>query len=387
MSSITYFARANWRQKNIRFGIKEKDRLNHFYTFGKTGTGKTTLLQTLMMQDAQNGKGFCFIDPHGDSVSRIIRAIPSNRRKDVIYLDLTNNQLHWGYNPLRKVPPNKRSLICSSILDVFRREWSNAWGPKMEHILRMILLTLLDQPKATIADINRMVLDDWFRNNCLQHVLNEDVKKFWVQEFPKYRSGDLLPILSKTGGFLSHTIIKKVLVENSKQISVRYLMDNKKILLINLAKGHLGTDVSNLLGGLLLTTIASASFSRIDTKESYRVPFYVYIDEFQTVTNETLIAEMLSELRKFKIGLILSNQFLSQLSSTVRDGILGNVGTIACFRLGINDARVMCQEFDLFKPHDYTNLPQGRIYIRLMIDGKPSKAFSGTTLYYPIRSP
>jgi len=379
---LTYFGRTNYRNKGIRFGIKHNDRFYHFYTFGKTGTGKTTLLKTKIIQDSINNHGICFFDPHGDAIKDIVGALPSSRKEDLIYLDLTNPHIEWGYNPLRKVPHGRRSLVCSSILHVFQRIWKSAWGMKMEHILRFVILTLLDQPSADLSCINKLLLDEDYRNACLPSIQNEDVRKFWLNEFPLYRSGDIVPILSKTSAFLAHPIVKRVFIENKNQLSIRNVMDTKKILLVNLAKGSVGTDIASTVGSLLMTTIASATFSRIDTHEDNRVPFFLYLDEFQSLLNEDLLSTMLSEVRKFRVGIILANQFLSQISSRMRDAILGNVGTIVCFRMGITDAKMMTQEFELFKPHDFTNLATGSVYLRMMIDGKVSKAFSADTVIH-----
>ncbi len=381
--SITYFARTNFRSARKEFGIRHLDRFFHCYIVGKTGTGKSTLLKTKIIQDIINNKGVCFFDPHGDAIRDITAVIPESRKKDLIYLDLTNPNTTWGYNPFRKVPYQKRSLVCGSILSVFERLWKSAWGMKIEHILRNVILTLLDQPYADLSCINKILLDEEYRNSCIPNIVNEDIKKFWLQEFPLYRGGDLAPILSKTSGFITHPIIKRIFIENKNQLSLRKVMDHRKILMINLAKGAVGTDVAKIVGSLLLTTIASAAFSRIDTPEKERVPFFLYIDEFQNFTNEDLLSVILSEIRKFRIGLVIAHQHLSQVSSKVRDAILGNVGTIVCFRLGISDAKIMAQEFERFDPHDFTNLPNTGIYLRMMINGKASRAFSAdTSIHY-----
>lgn len=381
MFATTYFARTNFRTSRQIFGIKLPDRFFHFYAFGKSGSGKTTLLKTLAIQDIHNGHSVCFIDPHGDAVRELYSRINDQKKPRVIYFDLTDPDIPWGYNPLRKVSSHKRSLVASSILDVFKQLWSSAWGMKMEHILRMILLSLLDQPHADFSHINRLILNKDFRESCLRHVQSKDILDFWSTEFPKYKSADLLPILSKTGAFLAHPVIRKVLIENKQQLSLRSIMDQNKVLLINLSKGAVGNDIANTMGGLLLTSIASASFSRIDTPEIDRKPFILYVDEFQTLSNARLVAEMLSELRKFKTALVLANQFLHQLDPEVLSSVLGNVGTVVCFRLGIKDAKLMQQEFyPVFSAQDFTSLANASIYLRLMIDGKPSVPFSADTI-------
>lgn len=379
---VSYFARTNFRNNRRVFGIKQADRMYHFYCFGKSGAGKTSLLKSLMIQDAEANRGFAFVDVHGDASREINEKLKDRfSNRNVIYFDVTNPELELGYNPLRSVSPSKRSLVASNILEIFQRNWKSAWGMKMEHILRMILLTLLDQPKAKLSDILKILHQKSYREECLNHIQNQDIKTFWLKEFPKYKPNDLLPIMNKLGGFLSHSIVRKILIENKKQLSLRHIIDNKHILIINLAKGQVGADVSNILGGLLLTSLASASFSRIDILEKDRVPYFLYIDEFQTISGTELIAELLAQVRKFKVGLILANQFLYQLDPNVRASVLGNVGTIVAFRLGISDAKLMAKEFyPVFKTEDFISLANYSIYLKLMIDGKPSPPFSADTI-------
>ncbi|WP_430410241.1 type IV secretory system conjugative DNA transfer family protein [Kordia sp.] len=354
----------------------------HFYCFGKSGSGKTTLLKTLMMQDAEAMRGFAFLDLHGDASTEIVANIQDRfPDRKLIYFDVTDPEIPFGYNPLRRVSSAKRSLVASNILEIFQRNWKSAWGMKMEHILRMVLLSLLEQPQANLSDILRIMHDTSYRNSCLEHITSEEILLFWQKEFPKYKSNDLLPIMNKIGALLSHRIIKKILVENDEQISLRKIIDSNQILIINLAKGQVGSDVANILGGLLLTSLASACFSRIDIPEQERVPYFLYIDEFQILSSTELIAEMLAQIRKFKVGLILANQFLHQLNIEVRNSVLGNVGTIVCFRLGITDANLMAKEFyPVFNTTDFTSLANYSIYLRLMIDGKPSVPFSADTI-------
>jgi len=379
---VSYFARTNFRNNQKLFGIKQADRMFHFYCFGKSGSGKTSLLKTLMLQDAEANRGFAFVDVHGDASREINEKLQDRfKNHNIIYFDVTNPKLHFGYNPLRSVSPSKRSLVASNILEIFQRQWKSAWGMKMEHILRMILLTLLDQPKAQLSDILKLLHQKSYREECLVHIQNQDIRTFWLKEFPKYKPNDLLPIMNKLGGFLSHTIVRKILIENKKQLSLRTIIDSKQILIINLAKGQVGADVANILGGLLLTSLASASFSRIDILEKDRIPYFLYIDEFQTISGTELIAELLAQVRKFKVGLILANQFLYQLDPNVRASVLGNVGTIVAFRLGITDAKLMAKEFyPVFKTEDFISLANYSIYLKLMIDGKPSTPFSADTI-------
>ncbi|MGB5025626.1 MAG: type IV secretion system DNA-binding domain-containing protein [Saprospiraceae bacterium] len=377
---ITYFAKVGWRGDGRLFGIKQADRLMHTYIIGKTGTGKSTCLETMIMQDIQSGRGCCLLDPHGDLVEIIVKAIPEWRKKDLIYFDITNPKLNLRYNPFKRVSYEKRSLVASGILDVFSKLWDSAWGVKLEHILRHAILTLLDQPEADVGDIVEILLNKSFRRNALRYVKSESVKKFWEREFPEYMKYDLLPVMNKIGGMLVHPAIRRVLIENTEEVSLRKAMDEKKIVLVNLSKGHIGADVAHILGALFITSIASASFSRVDTEEEKRVPFMVYMDEFHNFTTLSLV-NMFSELRKFKVGMTLAHQYMNQLDDDIKSAVLGNVGTVISFRIGTEDAMHMSKEmYPEFDVEDFINLPNYKIYLKLMIDGKPSRPFSAITI-------
>jgi len=379
-SNISYFAESNYYGKRILIAMKQEDRLMHTYIIGKTGTGKSTLLQTFMIQDLLFGRGVCVFDIHGDLINKIYPYIPRDRLGDVVYLDITDPKQAYHYNPFVKVPYEERQLIASGILDVFEKLWKSAWGLKLEHILRYVLLTLLDQEKANISDITRILDDEDFRNECIKNVVNDNIKRFWTTEFKNYTKSDLLPIYNKVGAFLVYPAVKRLLIDNTNEISFRDIMDKRKILLINISKGALGENVSGLLGSLILNSISFSAFSRIDTKEFNRVPFYVYLDEFQNYTTPTLI-NMLSELRKFKLALIMAHQYLAQLTDEIRDAVLGNTGTLISFRLGVSDASYFAKEFyPIFDIQDLVNLPNYEIYLKLMIDGTPSIPFSGKTI-------
>lgn len=304
------------------------------------------------------------------------------RRRVVNYtgFSIPDPNLKLKYNPFRKVSYEKRSLVASGILDVFSKLWDSAWGVKLEHILRHAIITLLDQPKATIADIVEILLNKDFRTEAIKHVKSESVKKFWKREFKEYHKYDLLPVLNKIGGMLVHPVIKRVLIDNPDEISLRKAMDEKKIVLVNLSKGHVGADVSHILGALFITSIASASFSRIDTVEDNRVPFMVYVDEFHNFTTLSLIG-MFSELRKFKVGMTMAHQYMAQLDPVIKSAVLGNIGTVISFRIGTEDAMIMAKEmYPDFNVEDFINLPNYKIYLKLMIDGKPSRPFSAITV-------
>ena len=377
---ITYFAKTNFRNQGKTFGIRQEDRFLHTYIIGKTGTGKSTLMLTMVMQDIKDGRGVCLLDPHGDLVQSVINDIPIERANDVIYFNVPDALLNFKYNPFKRVSYEKRSLVASGILDVFKKLWSDAWGVKLEHILRYSILTLLDQPTANISDIPRLLLDKTYRKKAVANVENDSVKEFWEREFADYTKYDLLPVLNKVGGMLAHPAIKRVLIENQQEISLRKAMDEKKIILVNLSKGHLGEDIAHILGALLISSLSSAAFSRVDTIEEARVPYMIYMDEFHNFTTLSLV-NMFSELRKFKVGLILAHQYMNQLDDEIRRAILGNAGTIISFRVGTEDAQFLAKEmYPAFTLEDFINLPNRSIYLKLMIDGAPSKPFSAITI-------
>lgn len=378
---ITYFAKVNFRNKETPFGIYQPDRLLHMYIIGKTGTGKSTTLKKMFLQDIEDGRGICLLDPHGDLTKEILQSISSSRIDDVIHFDLPNVALNLKYNPFKRVTFEKRSLVASGIMEVFKKLWSDAWGVKLEHILRNAILALLDQQTATVADIPLMLLDKDFRKEAIKHIENKSVKEFWLKEFPAFTPFDLLPVLNKVGGMLAHPVIRRVLVENTDEVYLRKAMDEGKIILVNLSKGHLGEDAAHILGALLVSSISSAAFSRADTDEDLRRPFMLYMDEFHNFTTLSLV-NMFSELRKFKIGLILAHQYFHQLDDEVRRAILGNAGTLISFRVGTEDAQFLSKEmYPAFKLEDLINLPNYSIYLKLMIKGVPSKPFSANT--YP----
>lgn len=380
--NVSYFARTNFREVGQLFGIYQKDRLLHTYILGKTGVGKTNLLTTLIIQDIIHGRALCVFDVHGDLLTTLLCHIPNSRKKDLIYLDIPNPNMNYRYNPLKRVSYEKRSLVASGILDTFKKLWRGAWGVKLEHILRYILLTLLDQEKSNFTDIPRIIHDLSFREKCMKNIVNDDVKSFWQNEFLKYTKNDLVPILNKVGAFLVHPAIKRFLIQNEHEVSLRYAMDNHKIVLVNLNKGSLGIDTSHIIGSLLLNSLMNASFSRIDTNEEQRKPVALFLDEFQNYTTSS-IASMLSELRKFKVSLVMAHQYLHQLDTDIRNAVLGNVGTIISFRTGQADAKYLEQIFiPEFEATDFTNMENYDIYLKLMINGKPSKGFSATCIYY-----
>jgi hypothetical protein len=381
---ITYFAKTNFRNQRIKYGIRQADRLAHMHIIGKTGTGKSTLLETLFFQDISDGRGCALIDPHGDLASRLAGDVPENRVEQLIYVNLTDPFQPYGYNPLAHVSPERRSLVASGTMELFEKMWPNAWGQRMEHILRNSLLALLDWPAANFADILRLYSDKSFRSAVVANCANEQVRVFWRSEYPKftyrYQAEAIAPIQNKVGAFLADPRLHRFFVQPAVPLRLRQIMDEGKILIVNLAKGQIGSDSAALAGGLIVTALSLAAFSRASVPEETRRPFYVFVDEFQSFTTLS-VANMAAELRKYRVGMVLAHQYLQQLHPDVRHAVLGNAGTLISFRLGAEDAAYLAREFEPeFAADDFIRLPNYRIYLRLMIDGEPSKPFSAATL-------
>jgi energy-coupling factor transporter ATP-binding protein EcfA2 len=379
-SSVSYFARTNFRLQNTIFGIKQADRLSHVYMIGKTGVGKSTLIETLARQDLATGHGFALIDPHGDLVEKIAGGIRPDQLDQIIYLNAPDPSQPYGYNPLRRVRDDKIPLAVSGILETLEKMWPDAWGVRMEHVLRNTLYTLLERDDAKLPDILRLYSDDDFRKEIVGGIRNQVVKNFWKYEFDEYparlRAEACAPIQNKLGALLSDPTLYRILVEPEIDLRFRSLMDEGKVLLVNVAKGRLGEDSALILGSLVVSTLGLAAFSRAETAPEDRNPFCVYLDEFQNFTT-LMLANMMSELRKYGVGLTLAHQHLHQLEPDIRHAVLGNAGTLILFRVGPEDALVLAKEFQpTFDVEDMLSLPNHDIYLKLMIDGTPSRPFS-----------
>jgi len=384
MNDITYFAKTNFRNQQTVFGIKRDDRRRHMYIIGKTGMGKTTLLEHLVLQDIRNGHGVAYVDPHGDTAEKIIRMIPPERINDVIYFNPADQLYPISFNIMENVSPDFRHLVSSGLIGVFKKLWADSWGPRLEYILRNALLALLEYPGSTILGVMRILTDKKFREKVLEHVQNPAVKAFWVDEFSKWNDKALQevvsPIQNKVGQFISTDLIRNMIGQADSSFNIREVMDQKKILILNLSKGHIGEDSSALLGAMMVTKIQLAAMGRVDMPEEERNDFYLYVDEFQNFATESF-ANILSEARKYRLNLILANQYITQLQEEVRDAIFGNVGTILSFRVGAMDAEFLEKEFEpVFMMNDLVNLPKYSIYLKLMIDGIAGDAFSAMTL-------
>lgn len=380
---IIYIGQVDYRNDRRRFGIKREDRLLHTYIIGKTGTGKSTLLGNMAAHDREVGNGFALIDPHGDLVEGLHTSIVGRNPHDVIYLNATDPDQPYGYNPLHAVRYEHIPLAASGLLEVFKKMWSDAWGVRMEHILRNALYALLEQKDATLSDISRLFRDQAYRKKIANSLQNEPVRLFWEKEFERYsfayRADGVASIQNKIGAFLADPIMRRILTAPKEPISIRRIMDEGKVLLVNLGKGKIGEDSSALLGGLLITTIGLAAYSRADTAPESRRDFFVYVDEFQNFTT-LAVANMLSELRKYRVGLTMAHQYLFQLEPEIRHAVLGNAGTLISFRLGAEDAGYISRELnERFTVGDLLNLENRHIYLKLMIDGQPSQPFSATT--------
>jgi type IV secretory pathway TraG/TraD family ATPase VirD4 len=381
---LTYLGRTDARYRSHLFGIRTEDRFSHVYIIGKTGTGKSTLIENMALQDLQLGRGFALIDPHGDLVERIAARVPGPRASDTVYLDAADPKQPYGYNPLRQVRHDFIALAASGLMEVLKKIWSDSWGVRMEHILRNVLHALLEQPDATLADVLRILSDHKYRRQVAQSLKNETVRRFLEKEFERfsfaYRADGAAPIQNKVGAFLADPLINRILTRPEKDLHVRRVMDQGGVLLVNLAKGRLGEDSSTLLGGLLVTTIGLAAFTRADMPAADRRNFFVYVDEFQSFTTLALV-NMFSELRKYRVGFTVAHQYLHQLEADIRHAVMGNAGTIISFRVGAEDAPYLEREFvEQFEQIDLQQLPNHRIYLKLMIDGVPSRPFSALTL-------
>lgn len=382
MMDISYFAETNSRNRFRRFGIRQADRFSHVYALGKTGVGKSTLLEALASQDLEAGRGFCLIDPHGDLAERM-RDSAKASGQPYIYMDAAAPTQSYGYNPLRRVKEDKIPLAVSGLMDAMKKLWADAWGVRMEHVLRSSLYALIERDGSILPDILRLYSDKLFRQSVVRGIRNETVHRYWKDEFEKYpdrqRVETVAPIQNKLGALLTDPRLYRALVNPEQPISFRSIMDSGGVLIVNLAKGRLGEDSANILGSMLVATIGLAGLSRAEQPITERRPFFLYVDEFQTFTT-LAFANLMPELRKYGVGLTLAHQYLHQLDDDVRHSVLGNAGTLISFRLGPEDAAVIAQEMQpTFAPLDLLNLPNHHFYVKLMIEGMPSQPFSGRT--------
>lgn len=384
MKDIAVFAQTTYRNEFKKFGIKTDDRRRHMYLIGKTGMGKSTILENMIVDDIRAGFGVAVVDPHGDLAEKIVEYIPNDRIKDVVYFNPSDINFPVAFNVVEQVEPHLRHLVASGLIGVFQKLWADSWGPRLEYILRNAILAILDFPGSTLMGVIRMLSDKSYRKKVVANIKDPVVKAFWEKEFSgyadKFASEAVSPIQNKVGQFLSNSLMRNIVGQVKSSIDIREIMDSGKILIMNLSKGRIGEDNSALLGAMMITKIQLAAMSRVDIPEKERRDFYLYIDEFQNFSTDSF-ANILSEARKYRLNLILAHQYIEQLSEKVKPAVFGNVGTMVVFRVGAADAEELEKEFlPTFTQEDLVNLPKYEMYLKLMIDGIASAPFSAKGL-------
>lgn len=385
---VIYMGRTDYRSAKRLFGIKRKDRRQHTYIVGKTGTGKSTMIKNMVTQDIANGEGLCVVDPHGELVEEILEKIPEDRVKDVVYFNPADTDFHIGFNILEIPDPQYKHLVASGLMGIFTKIWAGVWSARMEYIMNNCVLALLDNPGSTLLGIPRLLVDKEFRQKVISNVTDPVVRAFWVNEYEqwqeRFRNEAIAPIQNKVGQFLSTALIRNIVGQSKSTIDIFDIMNSKKIFLVNVSKGRIGEDNSALLGAMLITKIQLAAMERVRIPEADRQDFYLYVDEFQNFATDSF-AGILSEARKYRLNLIVAHQYIGQLvtdtSTKVRDAIFGNVGTMIVYRVGAADAEFLEKEFEPeFMIQDLVNLPNYHIYLKLMVDGVTCRPFSANIL-------
>ncbi len=384
---ITYFAETDARNQRIKFGIKSRDRTRHMYVIGKSGVGKSTLLENMAIQDIMHGEGVAVLDPHGSFAEKMLEYIPEHRIKDVVYFAPFDTDNPISFNVLEDVGPDRRHLVVSGLMSTFKKIWVDAWSARMEYILTNTLLALLEYPGATLLGVNRMLSEKGFRKKVVDNITDAAVKAFWTEEFANYTermAAEAVPaIQNKIGQFTANPLVRNIIGQAKSTFDIRKVMDEQKILIINLSKGRIGDTNTSLLGSMIITKIYLAAMSRAELSHARMggMPnFYFYVDEFQSFANETF-AEILSEARKYKLALIIAHQYVAQMEEKVRDAVFGNVGTTISFRVGPLDGELLEKVFTpQFTQSDLINLGMAEIYLTLMINDIGSQPFSARTL-------
>jgi hypothetical protein len=386
-AQVSPVAVTNFRGGNTSFGFPRSDRGRHMYIIGQTGVGKSGLLELLTISDIYSPFGFAVIDPHGDYAINTLRRIPPERAQDVVYFNPADNEFPIAFNPMEVNDDKLKTHTASELIGVLKRMFES-WGPRLEYILRYTLLALLDYPDATMLDITRMLTDKKFRTDVLSYVKDPVVKNFWTVEFAswndKFAAEAVAPVLNKVGAFTANPIVRNIIGQPKSSFNIRKIMDERKILIVNLSRGIIGEDNAALLGALLVTKIQMAAMSRADIDDvANRVPFYLYVDEFQNFATDSF-ATILSEARKYGLCLTVANQYIAQMSMEVRDAVFGNVGSTVAFRMGADDARVMQRYFEpKFEEHDLVHMNNRNFVVSMTIAGEKAQAFSGTSLNLP----
>ena len=385
---ISAFGVTNFRGINHQFGMLRYDRSRHVYIIGQTGAGKSGLLELFALSDIFHGQGYAIIDPHGDFAINNMRFIPGSRLQDVVYFNPADTQFPLGFNPLEVTNPEQKNNISSEVIGVLKRMFGDSWGPRLEHILRYTILALLDRPETTMLDITRMLTDKKFRKDTLSYCQDTVVLQFWNIEFAswndKFQAEAVAPVLNKVGAFTANPIIRNIIGQPKSTFNIRKIMDEGKILVVNLSKGLIGEDNAGILGSFIVTKIQLAAMSRSDIPDvKDRRPFYLYVDEFQNFATDSF-ATILSEARKYGLNLTVANQYISQMQDTVRDAVFGNVGTMISFRASADDSPILSKQFEpQFEPNDLLQMHNRNFIINMVINGEKAPAFSAKTLNLP----
>ncbi len=384
VQKILYLGKTKYRNKIEKFGIKSGDRRRHFYIVGKSGMGKTTFLESMVIQDIENGEGLAVIDPHGDFAQNLLDFIPKERIDDVVYFNPADLEYPFAFNIMEKISPEYRYLVASGVVGAFKKIWAETWGPRLEYLLRNAILALLEYPNSTLLSLMKLLVDKEYRKEVVQYIKDPVVKNFWQNEFSKYpdrfQAEAVAPIQNKVGQYITSPLIRNIIGQTHSSLNFRKIMDGRKILIIDLAKGKIGEDNAALLGSMLITKLQLAAMSRVDLSEEERKDFYLYVDEFQNFATESF-DNILSEARKYRLNLILAHQYISQMPDVVKNAVFGNAGSFAVFRVGAEDAEFLEKEFlPEFNASDLCNLPRYHIYAKLMIDGVTQRPFLAETL-------
>jgi hypothetical protein len=385
--AINFFARTEYKNRIVTFGVKKDDRRKHVYIIGKTGTGKSTMIANMAINDMRNGEGVAVVDPHGDLCDILLDYIPSNRINDVAYLDPSDIEYPFHLNPLEVKNPAYKELISSGIVSIFYKLYHLSWGPRLEYILRNTILTLLNVPDSTLLQVPEMLTNERYRQNVVEKMSDQVLKNFWMNEFakmsPQMRSEAVSPILNKVGQFLSSQTIRNIVGSPASTVDLEEMMNQGKIVIVNLSQGKLGEDSSALLGAMIITKIQLAAMNRVYVAETARRDFYLYVDEFQNFATTSFI-KILSEARKYRLDLTLANQYIGQIDEDVQKAIFGNAGSIVSFSVGATDARILAKEFGLkYKEEELVGLGNYEVVLKLAIDNQTTSPFSAKTLPLP----
>lgn len=386
-SDVSFFGQTNYHNNFDTFGIKRVDRRRHLYVVGKSGSGKSKMLELLIKEDIDAGKGVGVLDPHGDLVDNILEFIPKERINDVIVFDPSDLEFPISFNPMENVAEAQKMQVTIGFIQIFKKLFGSNWTDRLEHVLRYTVLALLDSPNTTVLSILKMLTDKNYRQNIVSRIQDNVVKNFWVSEFAgwseKFDAEAITPLLNKVGQFVATNMIRNIIGQPVSKFDLRDIMDNKKIILMKVSKGLLGEENSSLLGAMIVTKVYQAAMSRADTKEDKREDFYFYVDEFQNFATETF-AEILSEARKYRLNLTIAHQYMGQLSGFVQKTVFGNVGSIVSFRVGADDAGILAEEYTpIFTARDIINLGVREFYCKMSINGEIREAFSAKTLTVP----